>query len=58
MLSATIKTMGAVELINDEETVNIPQWQIDEVRKMKEYYSKNPNELLDWDILRKQLKFE
>jgi len=53
-----LKTLGAVELIDDEETMSIPQWQIDEVRKMKDYYSKNPNELLDWDTVRKQLKFK
>jgi hypothetical protein len=53
-----LKTLGAVELIDDEETVDVPQWQIDEGRKIKDYYDKHPDELLSWDEVRKQLKFK
>ncbi len=53
-----LKTLGAVELLTDEEIKDVPQWQIDEGRKIKDYYDKNPNELLSWDEVRKQLKFK
>jgi hypothetical protein len=55
---AELKTSGAVELLTDEEVTEIPQWQIDEVRKAKEYYQQHPNELLSWDEVVKQLKFK
>ena len=53
-----LKTLGAVELLADDEITDIPQWQIDEGRKIKDYYDKNPNELLSWEEVRKQLKFK
>ncbi len=52
-----LKTLEAAEVLADDETVDIPQWQIDKGRKIKDYYDKNSNELLRWAEIRKQLKF-
>ena len=38
------------------EMCQIPQWQIDEVRKAKAYYEQHPDELLSWEDVVKQLK--
>ncbi len=51
-----LKTLGAVEVLTEDEVLDVPQWQIDEGRKIKEYYDKNPDELLNWNDVRKQLK--
>jgi len=51
-----LKTLGAVEVVSEEEIIEIPQWQIDEVRDAKEYYAQHPNELLTLDDVLKQLK--
>jgi len=53
-----LKTLGAVELLDDDEVIDVPQWQIDEGRRIKDYYDKNPDELISWDEVRKQLKFK
>ena len=52
-----LKTLEAAEVLADDETVDIPQWQIDKGRKIKDYYDKNSNELLRWAEIRKKLKF-
>jgi len=31
----------------------IPGWQINEVRKRKEYYTQHPDELIDWEDAQK-----
>ena len=54
-----LKKVDAVELLNDEsEELEIPQWQMDEVKRRIEYYDKNPHELVLWDEVRKLLKFD
>ena len=54
-----LEKMDAVELISDkEEDIDIPQWQMDEVKKRIEYYDKNPHELVSWEDVRKRLKFD
>ncbi len=46
----------AVELLPDKKTFEVPQWQIDEVRKSKEYYRQHPEELIGWDEAWKLIK--
>ena len=49
-----LKKVDAVELLNDEsEELEIPQWQMDEIRKRKDYYKQHPEELIDWDDAQK-----
>ena len=33
----------------------IPDWQINEVRKRKEYYTQHPDELIDWEDAQKMI---
>lgn len=42
----------AVEVLPDI-AYDIPQWQIDEVRKRKKYYQQHPEELLSWEDAQK-----
>jgi putative addiction module component len=52
-----LEKMDAVEFIDsNEEEVEIPQWQMDEVKRRIDYYDKNPHELVSWEDVRKQLK--
>ncbi len=53
-----LEKVDAVELLVDEENIEIPQSQIDEMKKRIDYYDKNPHELISWDEVRKRLKFE
>ena len=52
-----LQKMDAVEVIPDGELA-VPQWQIDEVRKRKEYYQQHPDELINWDDALKMLTAE
>ncbi len=53
-----LKTLGAVELINEEAPDEVAKWQKDEVLRLKEYYERNPNELLSWEDVRRQLRYK
>ncbi len=46
----------AVEFMPDMRDINVPQWQIDEIRKSKEYYNLHPDELISWDEAWKLIK--
>ena len=37
---------------------DIPQWQMDEVKRRIDYYDKNPQELVSWEEVRTRLKFD
>ena len=52
---ADLQKMKAVEVLPDT-AFQIPQWQIDEIRKRKKYYSKHPDELIDWKDAQKMIK--
>jgi hypothetical protein len=53
-----LQKVDAVEfLTGQEEDIDIPQWQMDEVKRRIEYYDKNPHELVSWEEVRKRLKF-
>jgi hypothetical protein len=51
-----LQKKDAVELLPEEETFQIPQWQIEEVRKSKEYYKQHPKELISWEEAWKMIK--
>ncbi len=53
-----LQKMDAVELINDEEAFDIPQWQKDEVRRRIEKYKNNPGQLIDEESFFKMLDAE
>jgi hypothetical protein len=50
-----LQKMDAVELV-ETESVQIPQWQIEEIRRRKEYYKQHPDELINWDAAQKMIK--
>ena len=50
-----LQKLDAVELLPDT-AFQIPQWQIDEIRKRKAYYKQHPEELIDWDDAQKMIK--
>ena len=51
-----LKNSGAVQLLSDEEIIEIPEWQKDEVLKAKAWYRLHPEELLTWDHVFNKLK--
>ena len=54
-----LQKVDAVELVSDKENeIDIPQWQMDEVKRRIEYYDKNPHELISWEDARKRLKID
>jgi hypothetical protein len=53
-----LQKMDAVELMNEEDAFDIPQWQKDEVRKRIEMYKNNPGQLIDEDTFFKMLDAE
>ena len=42
--------------VPSESVFQIPQWQIDEIKKRKKYYSQHPEELIDWKDAQKMIK--
>lgn len=52
-----LQKLEAVEVI-PESDVAVPQWQIDEVLKRKEYYQQHPEELIGWEEALKMLNAE
>jgi Putative addiction module component len=50
-----LQKMDAVELMNDEDAFDIPQWQKDEVRRRIEKYKNNSGQLIDEDSFFKML---
>jgi len=53
-----LRKIDAVEFISvQEEDIDIPQWQMDEVKRRIEYYDKDPHELVLWEEVRKRLNF-
>lgn len=52
-----LQKMEAVEVI-PEGDIAVLQWQIDEVRKRREYYKQHPEELIGWDDALKMLMAE
>jgi hypothetical protein len=46
----------AVELVPEEKTFNVPQWQMDEIRERKKYYKEYPEELVSWENAWKMIK--
>jgi hypothetical protein len=51
-----LQKKDAVELMPEEKTFHVPQWQIDEIRKSKEYYKQHPEELISWEAAWKMIK--
>jgi hypothetical protein len=50
-----LQKMDAVEFIEDVEAP-IPQWQIEEIRRRKEYYRQHPDELINWNVAQQMIK--
>jgi len=50
-----LQKMDAVEVI-PESAYEVPQWQIDEIRKRKLYYQQHPEELVAWEEAQKMIK--
>ena len=49
-----LQKMDAVEVI-PESAYSVPQWQIDEVRRRKQYYQEHPEELVSWEDAQKMI---
>ena len=52
-----LQKVNAVEFITEKDDIDIPQWQMDEVKRRIDYYDKNPQELVSWEEVRTRLKF-
>ena len=50
-----LQKMNAVEPL-PENSFEVPQWQIDEIRSRKEYYKQHPEELVSWEDAQKLIK--
>ena len=53
-----LQKVNAVEFIAEKDDIDIPQWQMDEVKRRIDYYDKNPQELVSWEEVRTRLKFD
>ncbi len=49
-----LQKLDAVEIV-PEAAIEIPHWQMEEVRKRKEYYQLHPEELVSWEDAQKQI---
>ena len=49
-----LQKLDAVELL-PESDFDVPQWQIDEIRKRKKYYQQHPEELVSWEEAQKMI---
>ncbi len=50
-----LQKLDAVEVL-PESAYEIPQWQIDEILKRKNYYQQHPEELISWENAQKMIK--
>ena len=41
--------------IDDDKDIPIPEWQMTEIRKRKEYYKQHPEELISWEAAQKMI---
>ena len=57
-LNEDLQKVNAVEFIAEKDDIDIPQWQMDEVKRRIDYYDKNPQELVSWEEVRTRLKFD
>ena len=39
----------------DDKNASIPDWQIIEITRRKEYYQQHPEELINWDVAQKMI---
>ena len=53
-----LQKVNAVEFIAEKDDIDIPQWQMDEVKRRIDYYDKNSQELVSWEEVRTRLKFD
>jgi hypothetical protein len=57
--TSTVKDLqkkDTVEMLPEEKCVQIPQWQIEEIRESVKYYKQHPEELISWEDAQKMIK--
>ena len=51
-----LKKEQAIEIIEEEETPDIPEWQKEAVRKTLQQVQQNPASLQPWDTIKQKYK--
>jgi hypothetical protein len=50
-----LQKMDAVEFI-DEENITVPQWQMDKVLEAKKEAAENPDQLINWESVKQNIR--